>query len=738
MPQMQLPIFPKGATPINANLGFVREENTITYIYGHLPVFMHDADDHRSFRMVTSQFYVNGGATQSQICRAFGVSPISLKRGVKLYREKGIAGFFEQPRRRGSAVLTTPVLAEVQGLLDEGLTIPEIATKLELLSDTLRKAVRAGKLHQPQKKKPENPVLARVSNKSDRSAVDAAAPIGMGATDIAGRLATSIFGNEALPPLFKACLDIPKGGVLLALPALLAVGLLAHSARYFQLPRGFYRLDTIFLVLAFMALARVKSMEELRYCPPGEWGKLLGLDRIPEVKTLRDKLGILSEEGEARAWAGELGRDWMAEDPVAAGILYIDGHVRVYHGYQTELPRHYVSRQKLCQRATTDYWVNAMDGQPFFVVTKAIDPGLLRVLEEEIVPRLEAEVPCQPDLFELTQDPYLHRFTMVFDREGYSPGFAKRTHAKRIACQTYNKFPGDDWPAEEFTRQSVKLSNGNVVLMRLAERGVLLEKDFWVREIRKLTENGHQTSIVSTDYRSDYGPMAAAMFARWSQENFFRYMRQHYGLDRLADYSTEGISDTEKVVNPQYREVDGEVRKQVNILNRKRREFGAVMLEEEIEPRKVEAYQRQKADLREEIAELEQTVADLKACRKQTPKHVTMADLPAEDRFLRLGTKSKYLIDTIKMIAYRAETAMVSIVRETMSRSDDARSLLRAIYAAEVDLLPDPEAETLTVRLHQLANRSSGKSVQHLCGELNATRTIFPGTNLRLVYELVT
>lgn len=560
----------------------------------------------------------------------------------------------------------------------------------------------------------------------------------MGATDIFGRLATSIFRNEPFPPLFKACHDIFKGGVLLALPALLAVGLVQHSSKYFRLPRGFYRLDTIFLVLAFMVLARIKTVEGLRYCPPGEWGKLLGLDRIPEVKTLRDKIDILSKEGEAKAWAGELSRDWMKADPVAAGILYIDGHVRVYHGHQTELPRHYVSRQKLCQRATTDYWVNAMDGQPFFVVNKAIDPGLLQVLENEIVPRLESEVPSQPDLFELAQDPYKHRFTMVFDREGYSPGFMKRMRVKGIACINYKKFPGDAWPEEEFTRQAVKLADGNVVEMRLAERGVLLDGNSWVREIRKLTASGHQTSIISTDYQRDYGPVAAAMFARWSQENFFGYMRQHYNLDRLADYSIEEISETETVVSPQYREVDGEVRKHVNRLNRKRREFGAIMLEGEIEPGKVEGYQQKKAGLQEEVAVLEQTVADLKECRKRTPQHVSMADLPAEDRFKRLGTQSKYLIDTIKMIAYRAETAMAGIVRETMSRTDDARSLLRAIYATEVDLLPDYEAETLTVRLHQLANRSSGRTVRHLCGELNATKTTFPGTNLRLVYELVT
>ena len=106
----------------------------------------------------------------------------------------------------------------------------------------------------------------------------------------------------------------------------------------------------------------------------------------------------------------------MAEAPDSAGILYIDGHVRVYNGKQTELPRHYVSRQKLCQRATVDYWINAIDGQPFFVINKAVDPGLLQVLEEEIVPRLERDVPAQPRLFEQDADKTncLHRPTINF------------------------------------------------------------------------------------------------------------------------------------------------------------------------------------------------------------------------------------------------------------------------------------------------------------------------------------
>ncbi len=152
MPQLQLPIFPEGMTMINANLGVMTQDGTVTYIYGSLPVFSHAVDDLKTFRMITSQLYVNGSAKQADICRAFGVSRISVKRSVKVYREKGIAGFFEPPRRRGPAVLTPQILGKAQSMLDNEQSIPEIARVLDLKADTLRKAITAGKLHKPQKK----------------------------------------------------------------------------------------------------------------------------------------------------------------------------------------------------------------------------------------------------------------------------------------------------------------------------------------------------------------------------------------------------------------------------------------------------------------------------------------------------------------------------------------------------------------------------------------------------------
>ncbi len=578
--------------------------------------------------------------------------------------------------------------------------------------------------------------MANGDSKSERSRNDAVAPIGMGVTDSAGRILASLFGQGPPELVFTHSLDVSNVGVLLALPALLNLGLLTHL-EYLSLPDGYYRLDSILVLLAFMALAQVKNIVCLRCTPSGEWGKLLGLDRIPEAKTLRNKVRLLTEGGQAQQWSGALSRDWMAMFPETAGVFYIDGHVRVYHGSQTELPRHNVARQQLCLRATTDYWVNAMDGQPFFMVNQPVDPGLLTVLEENIVPRLEREIPLQSNLFPST-DPLAPRFTLVFDREGYSPGFMARMLKKRIACLSYHKYPGDDWPITEFTPHTVDLIAGQCEEMFLAERDTQLGKKFTVREIRKLSPSGHQTAILSTDFRKDISHCAAAMFARWCQENFFRYMREHYNLDGLADYSTGNIPGSTRVINPQYRELDSEVKKQAARLARKRCECNAIVLCDDIEQKVVTAYETKKAVLQEEIEHLEVALADLKACRKTTPRHVQFADLPEEDRFRMLGMKSKQFIDTIKLIAYRAESAMTNIVRQAMYRRDDARSLLRSLYATEADIIPDQTEQKLTIRIHQPANRCSTEFILHLIGELNTTRTVLPGTDLRLFSELVT
>lgn len=152
MPQVQLPLFPAGTTLITPELAVARRENQVVYFNGHLPVFTHETTDLASFRLFTTQLIVNGTASQGDIVRAFGVPMTTVKRCCKRYRQRGAAGFFTPPERREGLRLNDLLLAEAQALLDEGMAVPAISAKLDILSSTLHKAIDDGRLKQFKKK----------------------------------------------------------------------------------------------------------------------------------------------------------------------------------------------------------------------------------------------------------------------------------------------------------------------------------------------------------------------------------------------------------------------------------------------------------------------------------------------------------------------------------------------------------------------------------------------------------
>ncbi len=759
MPQRLLPLIPDGATQINDLISVVQEEGQWTWFYSIQPVFSHPGDDRRSFQMFTSQLVCQGSCRQIEIMRAFGVSKNSVLRSVKKYREEGIPAFYGPRRGRGSTVITEEVVQKAQQLLQTGASRKDVAEQLGIKCDTLRKAIQQGRLQEPSQNKnadalsPASPSPARVSptslspasDKSQRSLDDAAAADEMGTacTRPMERVCAALgLLPDGAPTRFEPCRDVTNGGVLCALPALIQNGLFRHLEQCFTPLGGYYTTLQVIVLLAWMALCRIKTIEQLQYHSPGELGKLLGLDRVPEVRCLRNKLTCLSADDAPEKWSALLSKDWLEADPDLAGALYVDGHVRLYHGKQTKLPRRYVSRQRLCLRGTTDYWVNDAVGQPFFVVERTIDQGLLEAIESDIVPRLLQDVPGQPTPAELDVDPYRVRFTLLFDREGYSPAFFKKmwqTH--RIACITYHKHPKEDWPEDEFSETAVSLPGGQTVTMKLAERGTWVgsrKAGMWMRETRKLNPGGHQTSLISTNYEQSHVQDAGGLFSRWSQENFFRYAMQHFGIDLLSEYQTEEIPGTRKpVVNPIRRELDRQRRSVQSKLTRRRAEYAALDLHPEADEKKVLQWERRKAAALEAVQHLEHELDAVKAQQQKTPTHVEWKNLPDESKFERLSPNRKRLLDTVKMVAYRAETAMAGIVREELSRQDDARSVLRDLYRSSADLIPSPDTNTLEIHVHPLANPRTNRAIEQLLEELNASEMTYPGTRLRLIYRLI-
>ncbi len=751
MPQALLPMIPDGASQINGLISVIFQDKQWTYFCGVQPVFTHPENDHKSFRMFTAQLCCQGVCTQAQIIRTFGVSKNSVLRSVAKYRREEISGFYRPRKSRGPSVMTAQITVRTQSLLDRGHSRREVAEELGLHYDTLRKAIDQGRVHLSDKATSVDAISQKSetssertigSDKTTRSDADAAAgdEMGMACTRPAERVLAAV---GKLPggatTQFQSCRDVSYGGVLCALPALAENGLFRHLKTLPALS-GYYMKLHVILLLAYMALCRIKIVEKLQYETPGELGKLMGLDRIPEVRCLRKKLAQLSQNDSPQQWAALLSQDWMQQSPELAGTLYVDGHVRLYHGKLTQLPRRYVSRQRLCLRGMTDYWVNDALGQPFFSVERPVDHGLLEALRNDIVPRLLQEVPNQPTAEQLEADPYLCRFVIVFDREGYSPDFFREMWQQRIACITYHKYPKDPWPESEFKQTQVPMPNGEGVVMKLAERGSWIgnqREGLWVREVRKLTDSGHQTSLISTAFGRLGLENAGQMFSRWSQENFFRYMMEHFEIDALSEYGTEVIPETNQpVVNPQRRQLERDCRSVKSKLTRLQARFAALTLHPQTEVSQIPKWQRKKADLQDQIEQFENELATLKERKQSTPKHLAWDDLPESEKFERLTPSRKRLTDTVKLIAYRAETALASIVREKMSHVDEARSLIRELFRCAADILPNEASGVLEVRLHTLANPRSNRAVQHLLDHLNAAEYTYPGTNLRLLYSL--
>ena len=282
-------------------------------------------------------------------------------------------------------------------MLADGTSLRRTARELDLCYSTLRTYKLEGLLpavvENPQAAASVEPesapaeadagtVRTQALGREQRNRRDAQAPQGRATHDTQGRAETSLGGKSEQEPRFPSPASaVAGGGVLTALPVLLAEGLLAHAGKL-HLPPGYYGVRSVLLTLAFLLLLRLRRVERLDTVQPGEWGCLLGLDRCPCPRTLRRRLRQLVAHPERlAAWRGALAQAWAAEDPDAVATLFVDGHVKVYTG-KGRLQKQFVPRQKLCLPAATSYWTHQLGGAPLLCVHKGVsgsvaaDPGV--------------------------------------------------------------------------------------------------------------------------------------------------------------------------------------------------------------------------------------------------------------------------------------------------------------------------------------------------------------------------
>lgn len=656
--------------------------------------------------------------------------------GEKIPRKR-CRGFFLLKKQHKPRVLTAEIIAKIHYYLELNNSIEQICNLLNLKVDTIKRAIKDGRIPTPDKV--SNPVDSLT--KSERSIIDNDQTMGKACCNTIERVLSAKTGVSC-PIVFNNQTDLQYAGVLISIPALITQGLLRYENN-FLLEKTYYPTSSVFLSLAILSLLRIKTLSGTASLPSGELGKAIGLDRIPEVKTLRGRIADFCKNTDVDQWRFNLSKDWMADSPELSAVLYIDGHVKLYYGEATSPPKRFVSRMRLCLSGTTDYWVNDAIGQPFFVINKTISSGLIASIKEDLLDKFEKDVPNQPSPEELSKDKLLSRFMLVFDREGYSPDFFYDMWEKRISITTYKKNVTDKWADAEFTDYTGKLPFGNEQTIQLAERGVLLQnkgsqKKIWAREIRKKSKSGHQTSIVTTNFTLSLIIIGLYMFARWSQENFFKYMMQEFGIDTLVSYLKEKISDTSVVVNPEYRTLENIRKKLTSKANILKTKFSSlVLVNTPIEKKEMEEYILKKETLKLEIEHIEQEIEQVKGKKQKVPRKISFAELPENEKFDNVINQRKHFLATVKLISYRAETAMSNIIKQYMAHEDESRLLLKQLYKTDANIKVDKENKRLVIEIHRLAYWKDDKIVEKLFQDMNETQINFPDTELTLFYKLV-
>lgn len=707
---------------------------------GGTPTFQYGGDDKVSEAYAMVFVVESGFATQAEAARVFGCSERTVRRNQRRYEDGGMEAL--APRsgwKTGRRKIPGKRRREIERMRQAGLSNREIARRLGVTENAIRKqvgpkvdgrqvllfpslerekAVTEGEVQEI------TPTLSKPRGKADA----AASPV---PSETSGswrsgprnrfldRISAYLGNLDDAAPLFEDTDGVQGAGVLFALPSLVSSGVFRAADKLYQnIGPAFYGLRTTVLVLLFMALWRIKRPEGLKEKDPSTLGITLGLDRVPEVKTVRRKLATLAARGKAEELGRMLAKMRAEERRELLGFLYVDGHVRAYHG-KRDIPKAYVARRHLAMPAVTDYWIGDAKGDPLLVVTEEANEGLTHAL-----PGLLGEA----KLFLGDR-----AATVVFDRGGFSFETFHTIIEEGFHFITYRKGKTPPIEAERFSLHKADIDGRKVEYLLFDETVHFQNGKLCLRQITRLCSDGHQTQIISDRFDLDAAEVAFRMFERWRQENFFKYLREELALDALADYQVEQGDPTRTVPNPKLKELSKQIKAVREEIKALESSIGKSFIESSGRAFIADFAASQK-DAVPKIEAAEKSLAALLDERRQTPNRLEVKDI-SQAAVIKLAYERKHLVDILKMVAYQAESELFALTGKSYRRADDeGRTLLHEIFNAKADIRV--KDNNLSVTLHPLSAPHRTDAVQKMCQILTDTDTCFPGTNLKLRFDV--
>jgi hypothetical protein len=327
------------------------------------------------------------------------------------------------------------------------------------------------------------------------------------------------------------------------------------------------------------------------------------------------------------------------------------------------------------------------------------------------------------------------RLTVVFDRGGFSPKLFAQILDANFDLLTYRKGRSPRIPRKRFNTCRTSLG-GRVNTYQLADQEVrLLKGKLRLRQVTRRMESGHQTPILTSRRDLPAAQVAYRMFDRWRQENFFKYLREEYALDALAEYAAVPDNPDREVPNPAWAAADAKLRQAYACMDRLQAEYGLEAFTNlEHQRRTLRGFKTAQGKLGQKIWDAWQLVEKLEKRRAAIPRRVPVQTV-TDEPVVKLAPERKHLTNLIKMVAYQVESDLFRLVTPHYCRAEDeGRTLIQATLASAANI--EVTETELRVSLAPQSSPHRTRAIAELCNELNQNRNLFPGSQLRLRYTI--
>jgi transposase len=714
-------LVPLQGRPFGRGLTLLGQDGSAAVALGGRIIYAFDQGDRAGMHVTVASLAQHGWATETELAEVFGCHRNTVIR-LRRQLQAGSLGALvpAKPGPKGAHKVTDAVRAILKDAAARGQGPAEVRQRIAAEAGVHLSYHYVWQLLKAEPAQPEQLVLG------SEESVDGGKPEGAADSDSSTVMAQEAKqGADSQPEareIGEPPVVLPQGrgrylGAALFLPALWALGLLDAAAQCFRLPRSErFGVRAVTLTVFFLTVLGKSTLEAAKHLRRWEFGPLVGAGRAPSVKTLRRKFKELIGQGRALHFQQLLARHWVAQGLIATAYLCVDGHVHVYTG-KRKLQQVWDSKRRLPLPGVLHYFVNDLQGRPLLFVSEQAGASLAQVMPKVVAAVREAVAGRQ--------------FTLIFDRGGYDGKLFAWLQQEGIPFITYQR--GEpDLPLSAFRSRRARFE-GRRVHLQIAEDQVRVGGQGPWRRIVVRTPDGHQTPILtSLSAGMPAARIACLMFLRWRQENFFKYSREHHGLDQILGYAWAEADGQRLVANPERKALSRALAEKRAHLRQLRSELGQVVLDEPRDSgRTVHGLKVSQHGAVGRLRDLEAEIQDLLDRRAALPERIPLKDTGPRE-VLRLEQKA--IIDRIKITAYNAEEWLLERLLPHYPHPEDIRGLLR--FFAELSGEINTTADGVVVTLDPPDIPAQRRALRGLCADLSVLRAPFPGTDLPVIYRV--